>query len=84
MSKTQLEIAQAHELEVLMQKIELMRQLSSTNGFFQYYFKNLNNYKTNTDCFNHCNDLYFELFGVYKYSSMQSFWSINHKNNKKS
>jgi hypothetical protein len=58
----------------------------SAYGFFQYYFNELPHHPTQTDAFNHVNDLYYELFGEYRYESYDTFRKVytrNLKNNKK-
>lgn len=42
-------------------------------GFYQYYFNELPFHRTNLECFNHVNDIYFELYGEYRYESYNSF-----------
>lgn len=63
------------QLKQLQQENQLMRQLATTQGFYQYYFSQLPKHRTNCECFNHCNDLHFDLFGEYKFSSWYSFRS---------
>lgn len=54
---------------------ELYRQLGGRTplGFYRYYFNELPFQKTNTECFNHVNEIYFELFGEYRYEDYDSF-----------
>jgi hypothetical protein len=64
----------------------LYRQLGTRSGFFQYYFKQLDNpkYRTYVECFNAVNDLHFELFGEYRYESYDSFRKqVNYYNTNK-
>jgi len=78
---TQLEIAQKHEIEQLQKKLELMKKLSTTNGFYQYYFSKLKDFKFNYECFAHVNDLYYKTFGIERYKSYESFRrSLNNQN----
>lgn len=70
---TQLEIAQQHEIEQLQKKLELMKKLCTTDGFYQYYFSKLNDFKFNYECFAYVNDLYYKHFGVERYKSYESF-----------
>ncbi|QLE02896.1 hypothetical protein HX109_15455 [Galbibacter sp. BG1] len=49
------------------------RQKGIRTGFFQRYFKKLNNTKTNFEAFIETNEEYFTLFGEYRYSCVQSF-----------
>lgn len=61
------------KIEELQKENKLMRQLATPTGFYEYYFKQLKHHQTNMECFNHVNDLYFEIFGEYRYSSYYSF-----------
>lgn len=80
---TPLENALQIEIERLKKQTELMRQLSTFDGFSFYYFKECKNQKTNKDAFNHVNDLYFELFGEYRYSDFHTFKRVLIYHNKK-
>lgn len=73
---TQLEIAQQIEIEKLKKENELMRQLSTVDGFFIYYFSQCPVNKTNVEAFNFVNQKYFDLFGEYRYSDHDSFKRI--------
>lgn len=57
------------------QKFQLSRVLGgrSALGFYQYYFNDLKHHPTQIECFNHVNDLYFDIYGEYRYESYQSF-----------
>lgn len=61
-----------------------MRQLSTTKGFYDEYFKKLKNAKTNTEAFNEINERYHFLFGRYRYSDFSSFKVMTNYYNKKS
>ena len=61
------------ELEKLKQEKKIMQQIATANGFYQYYFSQLLNYKSNLDCFNAVNEMYYEFFGEYRYSGYESF-----------
>lgn len=78
---TNLELAQEHEIKKLQEKVALMKQLATTEGFYKYYFQKLNSFKFNYECFNYINNLYFQLFGVERYKSWESFrQSLNNPN----
>jgi hypothetical protein len=70
---TQLEIAQKIEIEKLKKENELMRKLSTVDGFFIYYFSQCPVHKTNIEAFNAVNQKYFDLFGEFRYSDIDSF-----------
>jgi hypothetical protein len=61
------------EIEKLTKKVERMRQIGTTAGFYKAYYDLLPKTKTYVDAFNQLNDEYFELFGVYRYSSYNTF-----------
>lgn len=67
------------QIEELQAQNKIMRQLATTTGFYEYYFKQLKHHRTNFDCFNYVNDLYFNIFGEYRYSSYNSFINANRK-----
>ena len=70
---TNQEIHLAKELDKLKQENLLMKKIATTNGFYQYYFEQLKSHKTNIDCFNYINELYYNYFKEYKYSCYNSF-----------
>jgi hypothetical protein len=70
-------------MEVMLQRrlaeaekqIALMRQLGTTQGFIQAWFDKLKVTKTNEEAFDELNELYFKLYGTYRYSCYRSFRS---------
>jgi hypothetical protein len=62
-------------VENLKNENKIMHKISTSFGFYSFYFENLKNYKTENECFNEVNELYFNLFGVYKYENYQTFKS---------
>jgi hypothetical protein len=67
------------ELEKSKQKIATMQKIATSIGFYDFYFSNLKNFETEVKCFHYVNDLYFEFFGEYKYSSYNSFRKLKNK-----
>lgn len=63
------------EIEKLKTENEIMSKISTSIGFYEYFFKELKNYKTEIECFNEVNKLYFNLFGVYRFENYQTFKS---------
>lgn len=63
------------QIESLQQENKLMKKIATTQGFYQYFFSQLKNHRTANECFNNVNDIYFDFFGEYKYSSWFSFRS---------
>ena len=57
------------------EKYRLSVQLGgkSALGFYQYYFNDLKYHRTQYECFNHVNTMYFEIYGEYRYETYQSF-----------
>lgn len=76
---TQLELAQQAEIEKLTKKLQLMQQLATTNGFYQFYFSQINKYPSNEACFEAVNNLYLELFNQERYRSYDSFRVIHNR-----
>jgi hypothetical protein len=63
---------------------EKMRQLSTRKGFYSEYFKELKTAKSNKAAFDTVNEIYYELFGQYRYSDWNSFKKMtNYYNQKK-
>ena len=67
------EAAKQVEIDKLTKKVARMREIGTTNGFYQAYYKLLPKTKTYVEAFNQLNDEYHELFGVYRYSSYNTF-----------
>jgi len=63
---------------------DLMRQLATPQKFKLYYYKITSQFESREKAFNTVNYIYLLLFGVYRYSSYQSFKNtINKKSRKK-
>lgn len=81
------------ELKEISLENKRMKQLGTRQGFFEFYFQELGattgkrpKHRTNVECFNYCNEIYYDLFGEYKYSNVQTFKNLvarMHENNKK-
>lgn len=74
------------EIEKLTAQNERMKQMATRQGFFDQYFLECKNRKTNKDAFDAINEEYFELFGQYRYADYSSFKNITnyyHKQAKK-
>lgn len=52
---------------------ELMKKLSTSKGFYEYYFELLKASKTKVQAFNKVNKLYSELFGLKRHSNFSVF-----------
>ena len=61
------------ELDELQKENNLLKQLGTRQGFFQYYFEQLPKHRTYVECFNFVNEKYFDLFGEHKYEDHNSF-----------
>lgn len=73
MTITQYHLAIQAENEKLRKENELMRQIASTDGFYDYYFKQIINFKTRREAFVYVNNLYKGFFGCLRYSDYDSF-----------
>lgn len=60
-------------------EIQLMKRLTTSVGFYEYYFSQLKYHTTNVECFNKVNETYFNIFGEERYSDYRSFM-ISNKN----
>lgn len=60
-------------IEQLKNENMIMRKISTTFGFYEFYFENLKNYKTEIECFDEVNNTYFKFFGALKYQNYQTF-----------
>jgi hypothetical protein len=79
----QIESPKITDLNKLLNENKIMRQLARRQGFFDYYFTECKNHKSNHAAFDAVNDLYFELFGEYRYSDYAAFKNVNNYYNKK-
>ena len=57
------------QIEALEKKINLMQQLATTSGFFDYYFKLISQKENRREAFESANETYYELFKQYRYSN---------------
>lgn len=71
------------QIQDLTKQNELLKQLGTTSGFYQYYFSELKHHRTNIECFNTVNDLHLDLFGEYRYSCWKAFVQSKYYTNKK-
>lgn len=55
---------------------KLILSISKPQNFFKTYFNNLKNSRTCVECFTKLNDLHFEIYGTYMYSSFDSFSKV--------
>jgi hypothetical protein len=69
----QQQLALQAQIDKLTQQNILMKRLASKKGFCQYYFESLPKFSSNTEAFEFVNNLYFELFGEFRYSDYLSF-----------
>jgi hypothetical protein len=70
---TNLELTQKKTIEQQQLQIDEMRELASWQGFYDFYFKRLNLFRTNADCFEFVNQKYYDYFGEFRYSTHESF-----------
>lgn len=73
MTITQQHLAAQVELERLRKENEIMKQIGSADGFYDYYFKQIINFKNRREAFLHVNNLYKKYFGCLRYSDYDSF-----------
>jgi hypothetical protein len=80
--------AEENALRIYIAKIEkeneIMRSLSTRQGFYNEFFKELKTAASNKAAFEKVNELYHNLFGQYRYSDWNSFKRMsNYYNNQK-
>ena len=66
-------IAATFKQKQIAEEHALMKILGTNSGFFKYYFDMLPKFKSQTQCFNAVNLLYYKLWGEYRYSDYNSF-----------
>ena len=76
MTITQQHLAAQVELERLRKENEIMKQIASTDGFYDLYFKKIQEYSSRIDAFNYVNGLYEKCFGCKRYSNYWSFKNV--------
>lgn len=68
------------KLKIWIAKLEkenkIMRKISTRLGFYKYYFELLKTSKTKIEAFNKTNDLFFSLFGKYRYCNFLEFQKL--------
>jgi hypothetical protein len=80
---TPLQKAQQIEFEKVQKQNELMKSLSTREGFFKFFHHKCKSFKTNKQAFDHINEIYFDLFGKYRFSDFSSFKNMVTYYNKK-
>ena len=69
--------AEEKELQIYIAKLEreneIMSKLSTSSGFYKYYFSKLPNFETQKKCFDFVNKQYCLLFGELRYDSYEHF-----------
>lgn len=73
------------EIEKLRWENQVIKEIATPSGFFNFYFKKLKEkkFESNIACFNYVNDLYNDFFGTYKYVDYNSFRNVKNKMLKK-
>ena len=74
-----LRLQQEHERNIKSRAFDIAKRLGTTRGFVEYYFNVLGRFKTQKAAFDLCNELYFMLFGEYRYSDFRSFRKSQNK-----
>ncbi len=76
MTITQHQIAVLAENERLKKEIQIMREIGSADGFYNYYFGLIPFHKSRIDAFNQANDLHQKYFGEKRYRNYYSFKNV--------
>lgn len=64
------------------EKTVIALNLKSTASFFRQYFEYLPKFKTQKECFEFLNDIYYEVYGEDKYSNFTSFRGVMYRDGK--
>jgi len=83
MNSTKISQIPTKTIDQLLQENKTMRQLATRTGFFDYYFSECKNHKSNHAAFDAVNELFFDFFGEYRYSDFNVFKNANWHINKK-
>ena len=63
----------ANKIQFIEAENAVMRSMSTTKKFFDFYVLKLASFKNEESCFKYCNDFYHSLFGCYRYESFEHF-----------
>ena len=74
-----LRLEQEHERNIKSRTFDIAKRLGTTHGFVEYYFNVLGRFKTQKATFDICNELYFLIFGEYRYSDLKLFKQMKNK-----
>ena len=74
-----LRLQQEHERNIKSRAFDIAKRLGTTHGFVEYYFNVLGRFKTQKATFDICNELYFLIFGEYRYSDLKLFKQMKNK-----
>jgi len=69
----------------LQNQVDTMKKLCTAEGFYLFWSDSLKvkkKFPTNKSCFDYVNELYYELFGCYRYSDYGSFKVYQNRRNK--
>ncbi|MCO7721963.1 hypothetical protein NJB85_02070 [Myroides odoratimimus] len=76
MTLTQYNLAIQKENEKLKKENEIMKQIGTAEGFYDYYFKHITKYPSRIEAFNYVNGLYEKYFGIKRYRNYCSFKNV--------
>lgn len=71
------------KIEKLEKEAEIMKRLSTRQGFFDMYYEILPNHDTYESAFHFVNDLYYNLFGEHRYADHKVFKNVTNYYNRK-
>jgi len=72
-----------NQLKKLQKDHELLCKMVTPKGFIEFYLEQLSKHETRSEAFHYCNDKYYDMVGVYRYSSVNTFNHICKKYYKK-
>ncbi|WP_435263466.1 hypothetical protein [Tenacibaculum sp. nBUS_03] len=79
MNSVQMQLHLSQEMNIKAMSFDVAKRLATTKGFIEYYFKIVGLCKTQKKAFDLTNELYYLIFGEYRYSSWRSFKTSKNK-----
>ncbi|WP_435263023.1 hypothetical protein [Tenacibaculum sp. nBUS_03] len=79
MNSVQMQLHLSQEMNIKAMSFDVAKRLATTKGFIEYYFKIVGLCKTQKKAFDLTNELYYLIFGEYRYSDWGSFRQIKNK-----
>lgn len=79
MNSAHMQLHLNQERNIKAMSFDVAKRLATTKGFIEYYFKIVGCCRTQKKAFDLTNELYFLIFGEYRYSDWRSFKKSKNK-----